>query len=186
MDDPVRDDAVSDPNGAEAPGPSAEGEDQGGELSEAETGAFRELMEIESRFKGGANWFYWIAALTMINSVLYLSGSGWGFIVGMGITQIIDSIALAFADESPSITPKVIAFVLDLVVAGVAVLFGVLAGKRMTWAFIVGMVLYAIDGLLFLIVQDFLSFGFHIFVLVCMFLGLKALFQLQSLERAVP
>jgi hypothetical protein len=37
----------------------------------------------------------------------------------------------------------------DVVVAGVFVLFGVFATKKHLWAFIVGMILYALDGMFF-------------------------------------
>ncbi len=42
--------------------------------------------------------------------------------------------------------------------------------------------LYALDGLLFLIVEDFLSIGFHIFALYNIFVGLKALNKLKTAE----
>ena len=47
-------------------------------LTEGEMTALKELTEIEARFKSGANWFYWVAALSLINSVSILSGSDWG------------------------------------------------------------------------------------------------------------
>src|SRR5512138_3090367 len=51
-----------------------------------------ELMALDARIKSGAAWFYWIAGLSLINSVAALSGSKWGFILGLGITQVFDAI----------------------------------------------------------------------------------------------
>ena len=43
------------------------------------------------------------------------------------------------------------------------------------------MVLYALDGLLFLLVQDWLSLGFHVFALYAMFKGYTALCRLKTI-----
>ena len=66
------------------------------------------------------------------------------------------------------------AVVLDLLAAAVFVLFGVFANKRHTWSFVVGMALYALDGLIYLIGQEWLGVGFHAFALFCLFRGFKA------------
>src|SRR5688572_28411552 len=50
-------------------------------------------QHLEMRLKSGASWFYWIAGLSIINSIAALSGAGWGFIVGLGVTQIVDEFA---------------------------------------------------------------------------------------------
>src|ERR1044071_6443875 len=42
---------------------------------------------LEKQLKGGGSWFYWIAGLSLVNSVLALSGSETRFILGLGITQ---------------------------------------------------------------------------------------------------
>ena len=132
--------------------------------------------KLHQRFRSGASWFYWIAGLSIINSAMALSGKGWGFIVGLGVTQIID----AFANGFGSSTGMAIAIVLDAMVAGMFILFGVLAGKGHLWSFIVGMVLYAFDGAIFLISGDWLALGFHVFVLFCIFAGFKACQQLRA------
>ena len=50
----------------------------------------------EALLKSGASWFYWIAGLSLINSFIALSGSDYGFILGLGITRIIDAFGMAF------------------------------------------------------------------------------------------
>ena len=64
--------------------------------------------------------------------------------------------------------------ILDVLAAGIFVFFGVFANKRHSWAFIVGMILFALDGLLVLIRQDWLGLAFHVFALFCLFRGLQA------------
>jgi hypothetical protein len=141
--------------------------------------------KLESQHAGGANWFYWIAALSLVNSAILHAGGEWSFVVGLGITQVVDAIAAVVAHEagaSAAALAKGVAITADIAVAGIFVLFGLFARKRKTWAFAVGMALYAIDGLLFLMVGDWLSIGFHAFALVGLASGLAASRRLVALS----
>lgn len=116
--------------------------------------------------KSGANWFYWIAALSLINSLISAFGGQWNFIVGLGITQVVDGLFSMGGDAASGLTAaKIIGLVINLFIAGLFAGFGYFAGMAQKWAFIVGIVLYALDGALFLIVGDILAIGFHIFAL---------------------
>lgn len=141
-----------------------------------------ERIALERRMLSGANWFFWIAGLSLINSIIMLSNGRWSFLAGLGITQIIDALANQAAGELGS-GATVIALIMDIIVAGVFVLFGFMARKRQGWAFITGMVLYGLDGLLFLLAQSWLSIAFHAFALYCIYQGLRAHNQLKELER---
>ncbi len=129
----------------------------------------------EAQLKSGASWFYWIAGLSLINSIAAFTGSDWRFILGLGLTQILD----AFGHDLGS-AGKAVVLALDVLAAGVLVFFGVFAHKRHLWAFVVGMVLIALDGLIFLLAQDWLGVGFHVFVLYCLFRGAKACRELNA------
>ena len=136
------------------------------------------MEHLHKHMRSGASWFYWIAGLSLINSIMALSGKGWGFILGLGMTQVIDGAASNLGSNG-----LVVAIVLDVLVAGLFVLFGVFANRGHLWSFIVGMIFYAADGLIFLIAQDWLGLGFHAFVLFCLFGGLRAARQLKPLIR---
>ena len=151
-------------------------------MEDTERKSIEEKIKIEKQFQSGAGWFFWIAGLSLVNSAILLSGSEWGFIIGLGITQIIDAFGLAIAEEV-GLAGKIIAFVFDVFAAGIFVLFGIFAKKKHKWAFIVGMILYALDGLIFLLVKDFLSIGFHIFALLCIYSGFKAIKKLKEIEE---
>ncbi len=43
--------------------------------------------ELYQSYKSAANWFYWLAGLSLITSLITLAGGGWGFIFSLGITQ---------------------------------------------------------------------------------------------------
>lgn len=141
-------------------------------------------LKLETRFLAGANWFFWIAGLSVVNAVILAAGGEWNFVVGLGITQLLGGIAHALAQEmgggAAGTVAQAFALVGSVVAAGLFVLFGVLARKRYGWSFIVGMVLYGLDGLLFLLGPDVLSIAFHVFALVCIFAGYRALGELQA------
>jgi len=129
----------------------------------------KEHLKIEDQVKSGANWFFWIAGLSIINTIIFLTGAQWSFVVGLGITQLITGVALEFGSLA-----EIIAFILTLIFAGIFIFFGIFSRKRYNWAFVVGMILYVLDGLLLLLVQDWLSFGFHAFALFWIYRGLRA------------
>ncbi len=55
------------------------------------------------------------------------------------------------------------------------------AKRKKAWAFVIGMILYGLDGLIFLPVQDYLSFGFHLFALFFIFKGFSAMRELNKI-----
>ncbi len=127
------------------------------------------------QLKSGASWFYWIAGLSLINSIVSFTGSSWRFLFGLGITQIFDAFGNSIGSGG-----RGAALVLDLAAAGVFILFGVFAHKAHTWAFMLGMVVFALDGLIFLLRQDWIGVAFHLFVLYCLFRGFKACRELKG------
>ncbi|MGB8509668.1 MAG: hypothetical protein WCD76_14875 [Pyrinomonadaceae bacterium] len=141
-----------------------------------------ERMKLEARCLSGARWFYWIAALSLITSIISLSGSRFGFIVSLGVTQLVDGLANGAASGGSS-APKVVAIVFDVMAVGLFALVGYFASKRLAWVFIAGMAIYLLDGLIFLLVRDWLGIAFHAFVLYSIFGGYQACVKLNALER---
>jgi hypothetical protein len=140
-----------------------------------------EIDEQARRSQLGANWFFWIAGLSLVNSVVVLMNGRWSFLAGLGITQFIDGLAVALSPKLGN-AATVLALLLDLVTVGVIVLFGLMARQRHTWAFVLGLILYAADGLLFLIVQDWLGLAFHAYASYRIFRGLTANKRLKELQ----
>jgi hypothetical protein len=142
--------------------------------STAPAAAFNDPQSF-AQLKSGASWFYWIAALSLINSIVAITGNNWRFIFGLGITQVLDELGNHFGGAA-----KFVALGLNLIVAGIFVLFGVFAHKRHLWAFITGMVLFALDALLMLLATDWIGLALHGFVLFCLFRGLQACRNLNT------
>jgi hypothetical protein len=136
------------------------------------------------RYQSGANWFYWIAGLTLITSMISLLGGGWRFFLSLEITQVIDGISLYAADRFGE-AAKVIAIVLDIFIAALFAGIAYLANKRQLWAYVVGMVLFLFDSLLSILIFDWLAIIVHGFVLVMLIRGFIAGRELLTLERAM-
>ena len=132
-------------------------------------------MVIAARARAGAKWFYWIAGLSMINSLAVMSGTNFHFVVGLGITSVVDVMARQAGSMG-----SVLDIVINGFVSGAFVLFGYFAVKAQKWAFLVGMGLYALDGLLLLAAKDYLGVGFHAYALFAIYRGLQAAEQVQG------
>jgi len=141
--------------------------------------------EYAHKYKSGAGWFYWIAGLTLITSIITFAGGNWRFLISLGTTQIIDGIAAGVAAELGGSAPKIIALFLDMILTAVFVVFGVLANKRLLWAYILGMAIFVIDGLISLIMQDLIGVVAHVVVLVFMVPGFLAGKKMLELEQEV-
>jgi hypothetical protein len=138
------------------------------------TSTAEERKTLESQRRSGAQWFYWIAGLSLINSVIALSGQGWRFILGLGVTQLVQELA----QESGGAGMK--AGLVGLGVIGIFAFLGQRAVAGYHWAFLVGMALYSLDGAIFLLIQDWVGVGFHAFALIMIGRGYAAARKLPS------
>lgn len=141
--------------------------------------------EYRQQSISGARWFFWVAGLSIINSFIIMNEGNWAFLAGLAITEVISGLALGLSTElGASVT--IIAFVLDVFVAGIFALFGWFAQKGHTWAFIVGLIFYVLDGLIFVYFQEWLSVAFHAFVVYCLIRGLMANQNWKSAQVQSP
>lgn len=144
---------------------------------EAAVAEAQRRIAADNSLKSGANWFFWVAALSLVNTAAVLLGWEWSFVIGLGTTQIVDGLALGVAQEiaQGGWVVQTVGVVLDILIAGVFAAAGLLARRRHRWAFIAGMALYALDMVPLLLLQDWAAAGFHLLGLWGMFTGLRAL-----------
>lgn len=152
------------------------------ESAAASTSAIEQRLRLEQTSRNGANWFYWIGGLSILNSLFYANGTDWGFLAGLGITQVIDAFAIGFSETAR--TPMY-AIVLDVAVAAAFLWVGRAAIRGRTHVYTAGMAVYALDALLFVWVADWIGLGFHGLALVGMWSGWRAARSLREVERAV-
>jgi hypothetical protein len=124
------------------------------------------LVRAHPRIASAARWFWWIAGLSLVNSVVSHTGGSFNFVVGLAATQIIDAVFKSL---------PALAIFFD---AGALVFFlgaGALARRGWQSAFVVAGLLYALDGAVFAWFGDWLPAGFHAYVLYQLFRGWRDL-----------
>jgi hypothetical protein len=141
------------------------------------TNLVEQKLRAERVVKAGASWFLMVGALSLINSVLAISGSGIRFIFGLGIAQFVDALARQAGQSG-----FVLSLIINGVVAGVFALFWNFARKGEQWAFIVGMGVYVVDALVMLMSQDILAVAFHAYALYRIYRGFNGIRALKQFE----
>jgi len=134
----------------------------------AGTASVLDRPALARRRNAGASWFYWVAALSLVNSVVVLTGQHWRFIVGLGLTQVADAM-VARTGHGLAVVAGV-----DVVLIGGFALLGRFAQRGRLWAFVAGAAFYALDGLIFVAARDWVGVAFHAFVVVMAARGLQA------------
>lgn len=107
---------------------------------------------VDTAVQSAARWFWWIAGLSLVNTVLFYTGSTVNFVLGLGMTTLAN---LLFVDQVP------LALALSTLTIGFYVLVGWQAVQGRLWAFYIGLVVYAADALIYMRVDDWMSVAFH-------------------------
>jgi hypothetical protein len=168
--------------GSEAtlPAPAAGAPDaSGGTVSSRDLLRFQLLQR---RATGGA-WFYWIGGASILNSVLNAAGTQWGLAVGLGVTYLIDEVA---KELSSTLRTPIYAFIIDIALAGAFLLIGRAARRGNLGWYAVGIGLYLLDGLLFVVVQDFLGTAVHAIGIYGLISGWRAARSLKQVDAPAP
>lgn len=124
--------------------------------------------------RNGANWFYWLAALSVINTLgNYLLGFG-NTPFGFGFTQWIDGSTGPLTSQS--LTPQLAtgAMIVNLLVALGFAGFGYLARRGNDSAWVIGLLFYVVDAMFSIGLRDFFGFSFHLVGFFFLFRGLLA------------
>jgi len=119
-----------------------------------------------------ARWFWWIAGLSLVNTVLVQTGNDMNFVVGLGITAGADAL---FAGT------KVIGFIVDAVAIVFFVLMGLQAQRGKLWAFYVGIGVYTLDALIYAAIQDWMPVAFHALII---YFIVRGAMLLRAMKRA--
>lgn len=130
-------------------------------------------VALVKRVENGGRWFYWIAGLSAVNFVIFVMGSDTGFALGTAIDWFLQGILEELADPS-------LAWIAHIVVIAFFAFMGFRATAGAQWAFIVGGLVYTLDGLIFLLVGDWLGIAVHAFALFAIVSATIAVRQLRS------
>jgi len=149
-----------------------------------------EPKEIISQANKACGWFAAIAAFSLVNSLLIFFKSETTFVIGLGITMIVDGIIAVAREEAATAMANfltVIGFLINLILIGVFALIWFLSKRGSKIAYITGMILYLLDGLLFVLFKDWFGVAFHAFFLYMLIGGygyIKAKANAESLLAA--
>jgi hypothetical protein len=157
--------------------------------SETPGATSKEIMQkitLETRIRKRANWFFWIAGLSMINSLATLFGANFAFDVGLGITQVVDGILNGLSKNlggnwSPL---RIIDLAIDICIAGVFFIIGMLGKKQMRWPITVGMILYVIDALILMEYKSYFPAVIHVVALIGIWGCFNSIKDLNNLEKS--
>ncbi len=118
-----------------------------------------------------SSWIKSIAVLSLINSVVFYVGGGISFVIGLGVTQLFEGIVGSMKLGTGGI---VVSFIFSIFISLIFIGLSIFAKKGNAWAFWITIILYGLDTLLFFLVMDFLSIGFHLFAGWYILEGLRA------------
>ncbi len=127
----------------------------------------------------GASWLFWIAGLSIVNAGIFLTGSTWTFLGGLGITYVAAIVAVKAGSTQIAL---IAAFVTVWATAFFACL-GYFGRKGQQWAFITGMALYAVDAVLVLYLQAWIMLLFHGFVFFRLYQGYTSCQQHHAFDK---
>ncbi len=136
--------------------------------------------QLAATAKSGAHWFYWIAGLSAINSIAYMSGSNVSFLAGLGFTQLAAALVDVAIDNGAPDALKIVAIVLNFFLVALFAFIGYYASKRFSVAFVIGIVIYLLDALLLLLLGELFGAAFHAFALFFIIRGFLACRTLNS------
>ncbi len=137
-----------------------------------------DTAELEQKIKRHGSWFYWIGALTLLNSLAAFFHSEWGFYLGISALQALD-----YAVAATPMAVRALVLSIDL---SVAIGFGALGfatSRNVAWPFAVGAAIYGLDTLLNVLAVFFggslVGLILHGWALFCLVAGFRAAQQLR-------
>jgi len=131
------------------------------------------------RMRRGAGWFFTIALLSGVNSVLQIFNAKIRFIFGLGITQVVDEVARGMGQGG-----TVVIAVVDGLFIVMLILCSRWAKTGSQGAFLGGMVAYALDGVLLLLFSMWLDAAVHAYALWMIWQGYTASRELAQMQQA--
>ena len=119
----------------------------------------------------GARWFWWIAGLSLINTLAGISGTNINFVMGLSMVTLAN-IASAHT--------LLLGLLVTACLIGFYFVMGLYAQQEKIWAFYLGLAIYAVDTMLCLFLKDWFSAAFHAWPLWAIFRSVQRLKQVQA------
>lgn len=128
-------------------------------------------VQVSPVIINAGRWFWWVAGFSLINSIVHFAQGGINFVIGLGITQVFETL---FSDR-----PAVSIF-LDLSLVGFFWLVGTYAQRGVLAAFVIGIIVYLLDAGIYAYANDWIPVAFHAYVLYCLSKGVVTLAKAKA------
>ena len=130
---------------------------------------------VTPQVREAAHWFFWVVAVTAMDSVFVLLGGHIHRFTGLGVTAVVD----IFSGANP-----VGHLISNGWLATLLMFLGFTALEGRKSAFAIGLGVYACDAALLVVAHDYFCIPFHAFVLYQLYRGFAALQHSPSSEAA--
>ena len=150
-------------------------------LSEQKAAA---LAIVQTHVVRAANWFYWIAGLSLVNLGAIAMGANFRFIIGLGFSELLGGMAQEMSASSGTNGPMLVACAGGALLAAFFGACGWFARRPSVVAFIVGMVVFGLDTGIFIMAKDWLGVAFHAYALYCLWRGVTATRQYKAIAAS--
>lgn len=134
----------------------------------------KEELKQKSLIIGGSSWFLWIGILSALNLIALIFHLNIQFIAGLGINYII----LGVMDgiwRATGINLIFVGYFLAFLVSGLFIFIWKKSKQENKAIYLTGLVIYALDTIIFVITKEWFSLGFHVFALLMLGNGYNAL-----------
>jgi hypothetical protein len=116
--------------------------------------------------QASARWFWWIALVSLVNAMLAMSGAKPIFVMGLGLTTVLEGMLEV---------NKVTGFGITVAVLGLFAFLGLQGTRGKRWAFAVGIAIYTFDAFLYVLQDAWMPVAFHAVALFFIVRGALAL-----------
>lgn len=133
-----------------------------------------EHLRQKNMIRGGASWFLWIAILSILNIIALIANQNLQFIAGLGINYVI----LGVINGIQVVTGQnimLIGYALAFLVSGSFVLIWKKSKKGNKAVYLTGLIIYALDTVIFIFTKEWFTVGFHVFAFIILISGYDAL-----------
>ncbi|HEX7641314.1 MAG TPA: hypothetical protein VF472_03785 [Burkholderiaceae bacterium] len=131
-----------------------------------------------------ANWFYWIAGLSLVNLVAIATGANFRFIIGLGFSEMLGGWAKDMTTAGASDGAVMAACAGGVALTAFFAACGWFARRPSMVAFIIGMAVFALDTVVFVLAQDWIGVAFHAYAIYGLWRGVAAIRQYKAIAQS--
>ena len=144
----------------------------------------RALAIIMTHVLRGANWFYWIAGLSLVNIGAVMFGMNFRFLIGLGFSEMLGELAKDAEAIPGGSTSAFLYFAIGISLAGFFGACGWFARRPSSVAFITGTIVFALDTIIFVLAQDWIGVAFHAWAIYALWRGFVATNQWKAVAAS--